>query len=70
MSIDTRKDRLLDRIICEYLEMPGLMLSLDQARRLWMLEREETLVLLSELVETGFLRLTRDGLFVRAVARP
>jgi hypothetical protein len=70
MSIDTQKDLLLDRIICEYLEMPGLTLSLDQARRLWTLEREETRSILSELVESGFLRLTRQGLFVRAVARP
>jgi hypothetical protein len=70
MSIDTQKDLLLDRIICEYLEMPGLMLSLDQARRLWMLEREETRLVLGELVESAFLRLTRDGLFVRAIARP
>ena len=70
MSIDTQKDLHLDRIICEYLEMPGLTLSLDQARRLWMLDREGTRLILSELVELGFLRLTSDGLFVRAVARP
>jgi hypothetical protein len=70
MSIDTQKDLHLDRIISEYLEMPGLTLSVDQARRLWMLDREETRLILSELVELGFLRLTSDGLFVRAVPRP
>ena len=70
MSIDTQKDLHLDRIVSEYLEMPGLTLSVDQARRLWMLDREETRLILSELVELGFLRLTSDGLFVRAVPRP
>ena len=70
MSIDTQKDLHLDRIISEYLEMPGLTLSVDQARRLWMLDREETRLILSELVELGFLRLTSDGLFVRAVPSP
>ena len=70
MSIDTQKDLHLDRIISEYLEMPGLTLSVDQARRLWMLDREETRLILNELVELGFLRLTSDGLFVRAVPRP
>jgi len=56
---------LLDRVRGEYLEMPGLRLTAQQARRLWALDRERCEALLGSLVETGFLRQTRDGAFVR-----
>ena len=39
----------------EYLEMPGLVLTLPQAARLWGLSESRSAVLLSMLVETGFL---------------
>jgi len=43
------------RIRNEYVEMPGLALTLRQAARLWGLSENRSAVLLSMLVETGFL---------------
>jgi len=59
-------DDLLARIRGEYLEMPGLALSLDQAQRLWNLPRQECEGLLDALVGSGFLAYKRLGMFVRA----
>jgi len=60
------RDDLLARIRGEYLEMPGLALSLDQAQRLWNLPRQECERILDALVGSGFLACTRLGMFVRA----
>ena len=46
--------------------MPGLRLTITQARRLWGLEAASCEVLLGALVETKFLFRTRDGAFMRA----
>jgi hypothetical protein len=43
------------RIQNEYIEMPGLVLTLPQAARLWGLSESRSALLLSMLVETGFL---------------
>ena len=43
------------RIQAEYLEMPGLRLTVPQAARLCKVDRETCLRLLASLVETGFL---------------
>jgi hypothetical protein len=43
------------RIRNEYIEMPGLALTLPQAARLWGLSESRSALLLSMLVETGFL---------------
>src|SRR3954465_8059743 len=43
------------RIRKEYLEMPGLVLTLPQAARLWAMSENRSALLLSMLVETGFL---------------
>jgi hypothetical protein len=43
------------RIRNEYVEMPGLVLTLPQAARLWGLSESRSALLLSMLVETGFL---------------
>lgn len=43
------------RIQNEYVEMPGLVLTLPQAARLWGLSASRSALLLSMLVETGFL---------------
>ena len=59
-------DDLLARVRGEYLEMPGLALSLDQAQRLWNLPRQDCERLLDALVGSGFLACTRLGMFVRA----
>lgn len=66
-----RIDEVLQRIQGEYVEMPGLRLTLPQAQRLWGLERETCHALLGALVEAKFLVQTRDGAFVRTEgARP
>jgi hypothetical protein len=43
------------RIRNEYAEMPGLVLTLPQAARLWGLSESRSALLLAMLVETGFL---------------
>ena len=48
-------DETLRRIRNEYLEMPGLCLTLEQARRLWDLDEETCNESLQFLVETTFL---------------
>lgn len=53
------------RISAEFLEMPGLCLTLTQASRLFGLEQTECSVVLKSLIEEGFLTRTRDGLYSR-----
>ncbi len=53
------------RIRGEYLEMPGLRLTREQARRLWRLDETACEAILGALVEAQFLARTRDGAFVR-----
>lgn len=57
---------LARRVRNEYLEMPGLSLTLGQAERMWQLRRNECESLLDTLVESGFLTRTPAGAFVRA----
>ncbi|HXH24444.1 MAG TPA: hypothetical protein VNI78_04280 [Vicinamibacterales bacterium] len=54
------------RVRSEYIEMPGLRLTLAQAQRLWGLDRAACDALLGALVEAKFLFKTRDGAFVRS----
>ena len=56
-------DRRLNQIRSEYLEMPGLSLTVSQAGRLWGFADCDAL--LRSLVETRFLSQTRMGTFVR-----
>lgn len=56
---------IVERIQAEYVEMPGLSLTLTQAARFWgvsavTLERQ-----LSSLVEIGFLRRDKNGCYRR-----
>jgi hypothetical protein len=53
------------RIHGEYLEMPGLRLTHAQAERLWGLDTGLCADVLQVLVETGFLRRTDTGQYVR-----
>lgn len=53
------------RIRGEYLEMPGLRLNLDQASRLWALDRAACGNVLDTLVGANFLQRDRNGLYVR-----
>jgi Spy/CpxP family protein refolding chaperone len=59
-------DAIVQRVRGEYLEMPGLSLTEHQAQRLWHLEPEACRSLFSALVESGFLRQTPRGRYIRA----
>jgi hypothetical protein len=54
------------RIRAEFIEMPGLQLTLAQASRLWHLERDFCDAILTALVEGGFLVRTRGLTFARS----
>lgn len=56
----------LRRVRSEYLEMPGLHLTLDQARLLWHLDPQTCSAVLDALLEARFLRRTERGAYVRA----
>jgi len=58
-------DEVLNRVQCEFLEMPGLRLTEPQARRLWGLDAASCGALLNVLVDQKFLFRTRDGAFMR-----
>lgn len=58
-------EEVLQRVQCEFLEMPGLRLTEPQARRLWGLDAASCARLLGELVDAKFLFRTRDGAFMR-----
>ena len=53
-------------IRAEYLEVPGLYLTKSQIQRLWGLDRETCDVLLDALVESQFLKRTRNNRYLRA----
>jgi hypothetical protein len=58
------------RLICvEYLEMPGLRLTPEQAQRFWRLDEATCAELLNSLVDISFLRRMRDGRYARADRR-
>ena len=57
--------QLLRRIQGEYLEMPGLQLTLQQAQRLWGLDGVVCEGLLNGLVALNFLTRRSDGKFGR-----
>jgi DNA-binding IclR family transcriptional regulator len=65
-SVDPGLIRWLERIRAEYVEIPGLKLTLRQARRLWGLDETTTGELLGALVDVGFLRQSSGGTYVRA----
>jgi DNA-binding IclR family transcriptional regulator len=56
---------LLQRIRGEYLEMPGLRLTAEQARRLWSLDLGTCRSLLDALVDARFLSRSGDGKYFR-----
>ena len=56
-----RQMELLRRIRGEFREMPGLRLSLEQAMRLWSLDRATCVEALNQLRTTKFLDLDANG---------
>jgi len=71
MTIARREMPIADalrRVKGEFLEMPGLKLTLSQAQRLWGFDREICRALLGALVDARFLACTPDGAFLRPSA--
>jgi hypothetical protein len=56
---------LIDRIRAEFIEMPGLTLTLPQAQRLWNVDATACQRMLDALVATHFLRITVTGTYAR-----
>ena len=65
MDTDVPDIQTLTRIQVDFLEMPDLKLTSQQAQRLWQLPLPECDDALTLLVERGFLARSRDGRFVR-----
>jgi predicted transcriptional regulator of viral defense system len=59
---------LIDRARSEFLEMPGLRLTSDEACRLWRLDKNTCRRILDRLAKSGFLSRTRRGAYLRAAA--
>jgi hypothetical protein len=59
-------DDLVKRISAEYLEMPGLRLTLRQASRLWGLDEPTCTAAFETLLESKFLSRRLDGTYARA----
>ena len=57
---------LVDRVLGEYREMPGLALTIERARRLWGCDAVTCQRILDVLVERHVLRWSRDRRLIRA----
>ena len=57
---------LVERVRGEFIEMPGLQLTMPQAARLWGLDITACRNVVDVLVESAFLRWTDGGKIVRA----
>ena len=62
-SIDAR---LIERVLGEYREMPGLALTIEQTRRLWGCDAVTCQRIVDVLVERHVLRWSRDRRLIRA----
>ena len=58
-------DAIVRRVREEFLEMPGLRLTPEQAGRLWGLEQETCRAVIDRLVAAAFLCWTRTGAVTR-----
>lgn len=62
MAIDDSVEAgLIERILGEYREMPGLALTMDQARKLWGCDAGTCRCVIDVLVARGMLRWSREG---------
>jgi hypothetical protein len=57
---------VVERIRCEFLEMPGLQLTMPQAARLWGLDITACEQVVDVLIQSAFLRRTGSGAVTRA----
>jgi hypothetical protein len=65
MSEGVVNDVLLQRVYAEFLEMPGLRLTCQQAQRLWGLDESACRQLLEFLVDAKFLCRLGHGMYTR-----
>jgi hypothetical protein len=66
----SKEDALLIRARGEYREMPGMRLTVDQAMRLWDLDRRTCQDLLNSLVAARFLEIDANGRYRKAHSIP
>jgi hypothetical protein len=64
-TIASPLEEVIRRVRAEYLEMPGLQLTVAQAARLWQLDLVSSEALLSTLVQSRFLIKTRSEAYAR-----
>lgn len=62
----SKENTLLRRACGEYREMPGMRLTIDQAMRLWDLDRQTCQALLSSLADAHFLEIDLHGRYRKA----
>jgi hypothetical protein len=60
----TSFDSLVARVRGEYVEMPGLRLTVSQACRLWHVDRSTCEMLFEQLVREGFLYKTEKSAYI------
>lgn len=60
------EDAVRRRVRNEFREMPAMRLTLDQAMRLWDLDRPTCCAMLESLVASHFLQQDRNGRFAKA----
>ncbi len=60
------EDAVLRRVRSEFRAMPGMKLTLDQAIRLWDLDRPTCCTVLESLVASHFLQRDRNGRFAKS----
>jgi len=54
---------VIDRVRCEFVEMRGFSPTVEQAARLFQINRDDCTLILKGLVDEGFLKQTPDGRF-------
>ena len=58
-------ETLVEHIRAEFLEMPGLQLTLEQAQRFWGIDRLACRQVFDSLIEIGFLCVRLNGMYGR-----
>jgi len=61
----TLPESILRRVRAEFLEMPGLKLTVAQAQRLWGMDRSTCEALIEHLTTARFLAWTHDGAVIQ-----
>ena len=56
---------VVERVRCEFLEMPGLQLTVPQAARLWGLDLGSCEAVIDSLVRSDFLKRSVSGIVAR-----